>query len=83
MVIEVQERAEVFEGNRPLQLLLVEVPHFCPVQHPEFQAKPFEEFTVFVREELLDDELEGVTIHVLSPVLLDRPLPGIVGGTVC
>lgn len=84
--IEVQERAQVFEGNRPFEFLLVEVPHFLLVQHPEFQAKFVEEGFVFVIEELFDDKLEGVPVHILPFVLLvflGRFLTGVHGGAAC
>jgi hypothetical protein len=70
VVVEVQESAQIFERNRPSELLLVEFPHFRFVDHPKLQTLPVEQRLVFIREKLFGNKFEGGAVHVLPLVLL-------------
>ena len=53
-----------------VDLLRIEALQLFHVFHSVFPAKLLEESFVFGREELFDDELYGVTIHVLLFIFL-------------
>ena len=70
MLVEIEERSEILERDRPFELFLIEAPEFSSAGHPELQAIFVEEGLVPLGEELFDNKLEGVAIHVLPLIFL-------------